>query len=412
MRRASEFYENWGRNAKVLVLTEPLWSIPMSWVFFYRPVFMRSLGITEVEIGLMMTLYSILQIFLPIFGGYLADRFGRKRVLMLFDAVGWTGAMSLWIVARELWHMMLAIVFEALITVIYSVWECMLIEDTAPEYRASIFSTINLIYVIGGLLTPLAGLILTIYGVEAGCRILFTIALASLCIMFTVRQIFLRETEIGNLLMKERSDLSGFKGYRRAIEIVFKTRAISLIFICTVLGGFYYTVSSTYNALYLTDPRGLGLSEELASVVPASSSIVSILLLTVVLPRIRGEENLLKILVFGYILSALSVITLIMAPSGCLILAVIAGTLGGFYILVYPTIRTILVNSIDLVDEKAKAKILSLTTTSSALVNWLTPTLAGYAYMINPKIPFSASVIVLITNAIIAFMIKTLKKTS
>jgi hypothetical protein len=260
----------------------------------------------------------------------------------------------------------------------------MLIEDTAPEYRASIFSTINLVYVIGGLLTPLAGLILTMYGVEAGCRILFTIALASLCTMFTVRQIFLRETEIGNLLIKEQSDLSGFKGYRRAIGIVFKTKVIFLIFICTVLGGFYYTVSSTYNALYLTDPRGLGLSEEFASVVPASSSIVSILLLTIVLPRIRREESLLKILVFGYALSALSVTVLIIAPSGCLILAITAGILGGFYIFVYPTIRTILVNRIDLVDEKAKAKILSLTTTSSALVNWLTPTLAGYAYMMNP----------------------------
>lgn len=412
MRRFSESYRNWGRNAKVLVLTEPLWSIPMSWVFFYRPVFMRSLGITEVEIGLMMTLYSILQIFLPLFGGYLADRFGRKRVLMLFDVVGWVSAMSLWLIARELWHMILAIVFEALITVIYSVWECMLIEDTDSEHRASIFSTINLIYVIGGLLTPLAGLILMSYGIELGCRMLFTIASISLCVMFTVRQIFLRETEIGNLLLRERGDLSGFRGYRRAIGIVFRTKIILLVFICTVLGGFYYTVSGTYNALYLTDSRGLGLSEGLASIVPASSSIVAILLLTTILPKIRGEENLLKVLVFGYILAAISVTMLIIAPNGCLILAVTAGIMGGFYILVYPTIRTILVNRIDLVDERAKAKILSLSTTSSALVNWLTPTLAGYAYAINPKIPFTVSVGILMVNAVIAFAIKTSARTS
>ncbi|MEM3546663.1 MAG: MFS transporter [Candidatus Bathyarchaeia archaeon] len=407
MHRFSEFYRSWGRNAKVLVLTEPLWSIPMSWVFFYRPIFMRSLGITEVEIGLMMTLYSILQIFLPLFGGYLADRFGRKRVLMLFDVVGWTTAMSLWIMARELWHMMLAIIFEALITVIYSVWECMLIEDTAPEYRASIFSTINLIYVVGSLLTPLAGFIVMTYGIETGCRILFTVALTSLCVMFTVRQIFLRETEVGSLLLREQSDLSGFKGYRKAIRIVFKTRIIFLVFICSVLGGFYYTVSSTYSALYLTDSKGLGLSGGLASIVPASSSVVSILLLTTVLPRVKGENSLLKVLVFGYILAALSVTTLIVAPNGCLTLAVLAGVLGGFYILVYPTIRTILVNRIDMVDEKAKAKILSLSTTSSALVNWLTPTLAGYAYVINPKIPFIVSAGILTVNAIIAFTIKT-----
>ncbi|MEM3104191.1 MAG: hypothetical protein QXD69_01655, partial [Candidatus Bathyarchaeia archaeon] len=56
---------------------------------------------------------------------------------------------------------------------------------------------------------------------------------------------------------------------------------------------------------------------------------------------------------------------------------------------------------------KAKAKILSLSTTSSALVNWLTPTLAGYAYAINPKIPFIVSAGILTVNAIIAFTIKT-----
>ncbi|MEM2428805.1 MAG: hypothetical protein QXD52_06130, partial [Candidatus Bathyarchaeia archaeon] len=189
--------------------------------------------------------------------------------------------------------------------------------------------------------------------------------------------------------------------------IVFKTRIIFLVFICSVLGGFYYTVSSTYSALYLTDSKGLGLSGGLASIVPASSSVVSILLLTTVLPRVKGENSLLKVLVFGYILAALSVTTLIVAPNGCLTLAVLAGVLGGFYILVYPTIRTILVNRIDMVDEKAKAKILSLSTTSSALVNWLTPTLAGYAYAINPKIPFIVSAGILTVNAIIAFTIKT-----
>lgn len=408
MRRFSELYRRWGRNAKVLVLTEPLWSIPMSWVFFYRPIFMRSLGVTEVEIGIMMTVYAILQIFLPLLGGYLADRFGRKRILMLFDVTGWTTAMTIWIMARELWHMMLAIIFEALITVIYSVWECMLIEDTAPEYRASIFSTINLIYVVGSLLTPLAGLIVMAYGIETGCRLLFTVALISLCTMFIIRQIFLRETEIGNLLLRERSDLSGFKGYRRAIRIILRTKVILLLFICIVLGGFYYTVLGTYNALYLTDPKGLGLSEGLASIVPASSSITSIILLTTVLPRVGGENSLLKVLLFGYVSATLSVTMLIVAPRGCLILAVIAGILGGFYTLVYPTIRTILVNRIDLVDEKAKAKVLSLSTTSSALVNWLTPTLAGYAYAINPKIPFIMSIGVLMVNAIIAFVIKTL----
>ncbi|MCD6443825.1 MFS transporter [Candidatus Bathyarchaeota archaeon] len=200
-------FKEWGRNAKVLIATEPLWSIPMSWIFFYRPIFMKSLGVSEVEIGFTITLYSILQTFLPLLGGYLADRFGRKRVFMAFDVVGWITSLALWMLATEFWQMMLAIVFEGLVTVIFPVWECMLVEDTSPEYRASIYGYINLIYVSGNLLTPLAGLMVSTYGIVAGYRAMCMLALTTLTTMFILRQTLLRETEIGKVLLKERSDI-------------------------------------------------------------------------------------------------------------------------------------------------------------------------------------------------------------
>jgi MFS family permease len=88
----------WGKNAKVLVATEALFAVFMSWVFFYQAVFLRALGLDEVSIGVVMTVPLALQMFLPMLGGYLADRFGRKRVLILFDSVGWIGAMCVWFI--------------------------------------------------------------------------------------------------------------------------------------------------------------------------------------------------------------------------------------------------------------------------------------------------------------------------
>jgi len=369
-------FREWGRNARVLIATEPLWSIPMSWIFFYRPIFMKSLGVSEVEIGFTITLYSILQTFLPLLGGYLADRFGRKRVFMLFDVMGWITSLILWILATEFWQMLLAIIFEGLVTVIFPVWECMLVEDTCPEHRASIYGYINLIYVSGSLLTPLAGIMVSTYGIIAGYRAMCILALTSLTTMFILRQIFLRETEIGKALLKERGEISGFKGYRKALQIVVRRKPILLIFLCNILGALYYTISGTYNALYLTDSRGLALDESLASLVPAASSVTSILLLTIFSPMIREEKTLLKSLTIAYLLSALSLTVLVTAPKGYLSLATLSGVLSGFYTLAYPAIRTFLTNRIDVVDEKARAKVLSLSTTFSALANWLTPTLA------------------------------------
>lgn len=399
-------FRDWGRNARVLIATEPLWSIPMSWIFFYRPIFMKSLGVSEVEIGFTITLYSILQTFLPLLGGYLADRFGRKRVFMFFDVTGWITSLTLWTLATEFWQMLLATVFEGLVTIIFPVWECMLVEDTSSEYRASIYGYINLIYVSGSLMTPLAGLIVSTYGIVAGYRVICILALTSLTAMFTVRQVFLRETEIGKLLLKERSDISGFKGYRRALRIVIRGKAILLIFLCNILGGFYYTITNTYSALYLTDPRGLALDKGLASLVPAASSVTSILLLTIFSSMMQRERELLKSLAMAYLSSALSTALLVTIPKGYLSLAAVSGALSGFYTLAYPAIRTFLVNRIDVVDEKARAKVLSLSTTFSALANWLTPTLAGYAYQIDPKIPFLVAIVVLTVNTIITMAIR------
>lgn len=88
-----------GRNVKVLVATEILWGIPMSWLFFYQVIFMRSLGLSEIFIGLIISLPLMFQMFMPMLGWYLADKFGRKGVLMSFESVGWIGAMFLWYLA-------------------------------------------------------------------------------------------------------------------------------------------------------------------------------------------------------------------------------------------------------------------------------------------------------------------------
>ena len=177
----------WGRNAKVLVLTEPFWSLPMSWVFFYRTIFLReSIGLTEVEIGLLFSFYNLLSIVSPLIGGYLADRFGRKRVLMLFDSVAYLSALTVWAFTLNIWYALLAYMLESLASVIFAVWECLLVEDTSPEHTAGIYAYVSAIYNVGALSTPIAGYIVGLYGVDQGSRLLFTLTFLSLIPMFAI----------------------------------------------------------------------------------------------------------------------------------------------------------------------------------------------------------------------------------
>lgn len=384
----TKIYKNVGRNAKTLILTEPLWSIPMSWIFFYRPMFMSIvIGLLSVEIGVLITVFNLLTSVMPLLGGYLADRFGRKRVFMLFDSVCWLTSLIIWAVSRNIWHILLAYIIEGCASTIYSIWECLLVEDTKLEFRSFIYGSVSAIWTIGSLTTPIAGYIIGLYGLNMGCRLLFLLAFCALVPAYIIRQIYLREPEIVRKVKRD-SPFSGVKGYLNSLSIVKRSRIILTLLIIIVMAGFFNS-SYAYFSLYLIHNEGLGLSENVASLIPSVSSIVSLMLSLIVVPRLKSSGDYLKTLVSGYSLGSLAIFLLINSPRGSLYTALLSGALLGFYSTVaFSVSRTFLANQIDAIDSRARAKILSVTITLSSLINLPTPTIVGYLFSLNPKIPF------------------------
>lgn len=380
----------WGRNAKVLVATEILWGIPMSWFFFYQVIFMKSLGISEILIGIIVSLPLMFQMFMPMLGGYLADMFGRKRVLMSFDSVGWIGAMILWYVARGPLLLIIAMVFEGAVTTIYGVWETLLVEDTELVHRTSIYSYIQLIYIFAGLLTPIAGIFVSFYGVDKGCRSLALIAIIALIIVFSVRQIFLKESEIGKMLsFRNHQNKSVSKSsYMETLRNIAKEKKLMMTFALTMIGSIQYPLTNTYRPLYLSDPIALGLDAGIISIIPMASSIPSLIILSLVVPRLK-HTRIRDALLFSYVCGILGLVTLMLAPRGSLNLAVLSSVLDSArYVAITAILRVLLVNTIDETSPFARAKIMSLVTTFSALLTWPMPILGGYLYAINPTLPF------------------------
>ena len=403
--KVAKIFGLWGRNAKVLVATEPFWGIPMSWVFFYRTIFLsEAIGLSKVEIGLLSTVLTFFSILSPLGGGYLADRFGRKRVFMLFDSLGWLSVLAIWAITRNIWYALAAYVLEGMVTIVFSVWECLLVEDTEPRYRASIYGYVSATYYIGALSTPLAGFFIGSYGLDFGCRMLFTLAFTSMLPMFTIRQIYLRETDLGYQIMKERS-FSGLKGYLASFSMIRKNRILAALLLLTVIGSFYYAVA-TYLPLYLIDGRGLGLSEDIASLIPGASSTSSLIIVLLIIPKLKSRKSYVKALASGYGLGCLAILLLIYSPRGYLPFALVSGFLLGIYLATsFSVSRTLLTNEIESVDSRARAKILSINITLSSILNLPTPILAGYLFSLEPKLPFiavSAALIISLATLLIA----------
>jgi len=382
----------------------------MSWIYFYRSIFLKeAVGLSEIQIGLLSTIITLSSIVFPIVGGYLADRFGRKRTLMLFDTLSWIPSLAIWIVTRNFWYAFAAYVLEGLACVIYSVWDCLLVEDTAPKGRSGIYGYTSLIYNLGTFSTPIAGYLIGSFGVDSGMRTLFTAALVSIALMIGIRQVYLREPEVGYQIMKEKK-IAGLKGYLSSLLIIRKNQVISALLFISAVSSFYYSVR-IYLSLLLITKNGLGLSEELASWMPLAISLSALTLNLFVVPKLTTRSSYSKTLILSHLLGSVGLMLLIFSPKGTLYPVFISGILLGIYqSSSFSVSKTFLANEIEVTDPKARAKILSVTTTFSSLVSLPVPVLAGYLFSLEPRFPFIlTSGIILLGLVVIALATKQVR---
>ncbi|MEM1569901.1 MAG: MFS transporter [Candidatus Bathyarchaeia archaeon] len=265
------------------------------------------------------------------------------------------------------------------------------------EFRSLIYGSISAMWTIGSLTTPIAGYIIGFYGLNIGCRIIFLLALCALVPAFIVRQIYLQEPELGRRVMSDRS-FSSIKGYLNSLSVVRRSRIILALLIIIIIAGFYNS-SYAYFSLYLVHEDGIGLSEDVASLIPSVSSMISLIFSLTVVSRLKSRDSYLKTLILGY---GLALLILINSRKGFLPTTLLVAALLGFCSTVaFSVSRTFLSNQIDTADSRARAKILSISITLSSLINLPTPTLVGYLFSLNPRTPF----IIILANFLTSMLI-------
>ena len=75
-----------GGNPRTLVLIEPLWGIPYNLIAPFATLYMYTQGITDVQIGTILSAAMVVQVFFSFFGGILTDKLGRKFTTMMGDS--------------------------------------------------------------------------------------------------------------------------------------------------------------------------------------------------------------------------------------------------------------------------------------------------------------------------------------
>ncbi|RYL95880.1 MFS transporter [Sporolactobacillus sp. THM7-4] len=153
-------WRDWDINLKVRLIGEGIFNI-LFWMYFPFMAIYFSKSFGQETAGFLLVLSQVIGTVFGLFGGYCADHFGRKK-MMVFSAIGQTVCFFFFALANSPWLVspivtFISFSFLGLFGQLYWPASHAMIADVVPEeYRAKVFAifytSINVAVIIGPIL--------------------------------------------------------------------------------------------------------------------------------------------------------------------------------------------------------------------------------------------------------------------
>jgi MFS transporter, DHA1 family, tetracycline resistance protein len=374
----------------------------------YASVYMVALGCSATQVGLITSVGLVLAVVLSFVGGPITDRLGRKRTTLLFDFVAWGGGMLLWAVARGFPWFLAAAVVNSFVRIVQTSWTCLMVEDTPPVQRVTIYAWVYVAGVVAGMDAPLAGLLVGRFGLVPAMRGLYVFAFVVLITMFLVRNRMLTETSVGVARMRESRRapvLGALADYRRVAGLLLRRPLTIVAFFISTLVSIHGVLRGTFFAILLTE--GLGFRDALIAVFPALGAGVTLVVYLLVLPSVSRRGTAFP-LVLGLALSAAGGLLLALSPAGSILVVTLSTVLSaaGAAIIV-PHSDSLVANT---VPEPDRAAVMSLyymlVFGASSPFGWL----GGVLFARGARLPFLLAAGVLGAALLLALLVPRLER--
>ena len=392
VRDMFSFLMNLKGNAKASILTEPMWSIPFNLYAPFFTLYMFQLGVLDVQIGLLLAFGRLVQVFTALLGGIVTDKFGRRLVTLIGDALAWSIPVLIWAFAQNFWWFLVAAIINSLWQITAISWECLWLDDISKDEK-KIAQVFNWMYISGLLavfFAPIAGLLVGQHGLVSVVRVIFIFTFISMTAKFILFYFYSVETERGKERMRENRDISlaqmllGYKDvFKQLIKSQVMLRAISLQSLVQVT----LLISSTFFALFAT--QDLGLPESFLAYFPILRAGVMLVFLFVVQNRLyRFKQR--HVMIVGIALFIVAQWALVSSPVENWVLPALYITIEACAAgLLLPRIDTLVASAID---PKERARIRGMFNVVILAVSSPFAAIAGVLSEADRRLPFMLNV--------------------
>ena len=392
-------------NARVISVTEGVAAIFFQWFRTYVSLYMVALGVTAVQLGWLESVLLLTQFVSTLMGGYFADRFGRKRVLVVFDIICWGVPMALYAIARNPWYFLVGRFINGFVYIVNPSFQCLFVEDVPAEHRAAVFRMVQFLTSGARLLAPVAGLLVATMGIIPAGRTLAAMLMVSSVSISVYRQFTLQETSMGRERMAVTLGLAPkdlVSEYLAALRTMLADRRILIFMAVRNLVAVNTVIWTTYSAIYMTDGRGIGLGDSTIAIFPFVSAIVTMAMIFLAAGRTQSRPAFGG-LVVGQALSVIGCVFFVVSPTGTILWAMLWAVANALSVAVFrPANDSYWAN---IVGDRERAMIFSASGALTALVTLPAAPLAGMLYTSSPRGPFALGIAVQVVALVLTLLL-------
>ncbi|ACL75249.1 MFS transporter [Ruminiclostridium cellulolyticum] len=373
-------------NPTTLILMEPLWGIPYNLIAPFATLYMYTLGITDVQIGLILSIAMFVQVFFSFFGGIITDKLGRKFTTMMGDFFGWSIACLVWAISDNFWLFLIAVLFNSFEQINQTAWFCLLIEDADPKDLLGVYTWVNIGGLVAIFFAPISGLLINSFTVVPVVRVLYLVFALNMLIKVIITFRHCDETRQGKIRMAETKNTSVLQmlyEYRDLIPKVLKNIEIMKVVIISVILHITNLISTNFFSLYVT--QRLGIADSYLAFFPILNAAVMLIFMIGIQHRLESVKFRIPMWI-GLVLYAACSILLILTPIGSIPFVIIYVFVGAVAsALVMPRKDALLQLNIN-PKERARinALIMSFTIAFASPFGYL----AGWLSSIDRRLPF------------------------
>ncbi len=393
-------------NPKWSIMTEPLWFVPFSLYSPFASVYMYALGLTELEIGLVLSVGMILQVFFALISGVVTDKIGRRKATFYFDTIGWSIPCLLWAFSQNIWWFLLAAGFNAVFQITNTSWTCLFSEDCPEKHLVNAFTLIQFAGMLSVFIAPLSIVLIDHYSLIPVVRGLYFMSAISMTIKFVLLYIYGGETRQGKIRMEETKNTPWFdllKGYKEVLVQILSSRKMMLVLIFMGLVNTSTIATTNFFALYITNH--LGLSDGFVAVFPIIRTVV-MMLFVICMQGVLNRLSIRHSVVIGFGFHICAHILLIVAPVESIEMVIGYTLLEAVgYSIVMPRKDALMTQ---FVDPKERSRIYALLHMAMIAISAPFGSIIGYLSEVNGIYPFLFNIILFMLGSIIIYRSRSL----